>query len=852
MFLRHIPILRLQWIPLLVLLFFCPCETAVAGITGILEGKIRDKQTGEGLPAVNILVIGLNVGAVTDENGFYRIGNIRGGVYDVRVSLMGYKKIVMKGITIYPDLKTRLDLELETASVELPAMEVVAEQPVIRIDQAVTAYQIAKNRIDQLPISKFQEVIGLQPGTTQEGNIRGGKTTDALYLVDGIPIQDVIGGGIGTSLPKSSVNSLTLMTGGLDAEYGNALGGVINVVTRSGDNTHQISFRFERDNWLPERIDKQVNRSLESELTVSGPIIPDRLFYFSADKIALSDTRWWQDFQHYFSSPIDREISGLSKLEYVFSPTLRIGLQGIYSFHHWRDYEYSWRFNLDGLPAETKNSFRLALLLSHSLSNTMSYTVTLSAFSTHSRINDGDKEDMTLLPYEYDLYLRYILHGSRNWWEDTRQYVYSLKSDLTWQVRGVHLVKAGITLNQYHIVSDLVKYEPQLTYFGKPISGASLLNYSNAYDYRPRSGSVYLQDKIDMADQGANVTFGMRWDFLDPRAERPLVEFIPTSSTEYTEKVNGSVPASFKQQISPRIALSFPLMPGSFFFINYGQYFQFPLFNYLYSGLNPVQLKYGTKNVQAGNVDLEPESSTLWEFGCKQNIKGNIVLTMTYFQKNMTNQIDTKTLIPFDSKSAGDYGFASYVNNSSGSAYGFEGVISREQSENISGSLSYTYMVTEGFSDYANQGLNIAQWGFKLAALSYPLSWDQRHTIKADIDFTAPGNIQSNVVIMYNSPRPYTYFPTRDGYTALDTSKMLLPNNARMNDFVTVNCKVSKKFELSSPGRIVLTVYTDIQNLLNRKNIKWMDSEGRIGGELNDPGGYYEPRRVRVGLQIDL
>jgi hypothetical protein len=152
-----------------------------------------------------------------------------------------------------------------------------------------------------------------------------------------------------------------------------------------------------------------------------------------------------------------------------------------------------------------------------------------------------------------------------------------------------------------------------------------------------------------------------------------------------------------------------------------------------------------------------------------------------------------------------------------------------------------------------NQTINLAQWGFPVAARPYPLSWDQRHTIKADADFFLFWGMQMNVIVLYNSPRPYTFYPTRDGFTPLDSTKAFLPNNARMEDVLFVNFKLSKEFSLGceTPGSRVI-VYADARNALNAKNIRWIDSNGRVGGELRDPGAYYDPRRIRVGARVEF
>ncbi|MBI3787443.1 MAG: TonB-dependent receptor, partial [Ignavibacteriales bacterium] len=632
------------------------------GITGILEGRILDKANHEPLIGVNVVVVGTAYGGVTDKDGYYQVNNVRAGLYDVRFSIIGYKTLMMRKVTILPDLRTRLDIQLEASAVEFEAVEVKAERPLIQRDQAATAFSIGELKLEKLPVTKFQEVLMLQPGTTLEGNVRGGKTNEVIYLIDGLPVQDVIGGGLGANLPRSSISGLTIHTGGFEAEYGNALSGVVNIVTKGGSNEHKFGARIEKDDWLPERWNEQQDRATELELSASGPLPLQNFYYYAANTVSTSDTRWWQDMRRFFLSPFSQEFTGFGKVEYLPSPTLRLSAQIIYSLKQWHDYEFSWRFNLNGLPKRNRNSYRAALILSNTLSENSFFTVSLSRFYLSSQIGEGSKEDLTLEPYQYDFFLRYVVAGNRNWLADTRQTIYSLKADYTMYFAKMHLIKAGIEFNQYNIFSDVVKYDPQTTYFGKPIEGAALLNYSNSYNYYPRSGSVYLQDKLEIVRDGSNLSFGVRWDFLDPTAERPIVEYIPTSPTEYQQQVTGRVKSKFKHQISPRIAFAGPAGPLSFFFVNVGYYFQFPLFDYLYSGINPAQLRGGAKNVLAGNPDLEPERTISWEAGFKHGINENVVASITYFKKNFTNQIDAKTLIPFDSKAAGDYGFASYVN----------------------------------------------------------------------------------------------------------------------------------------------------------------------------------------------
>lgn len=832
---------------------FVLSAVAYAGVTGILEGKVVDKKTKEPLIGVNVFIKSLNTGTITNESGFYRINNIRAESYTVQFSLLGYAPVTVRSVLIQPDVRNRVDVELSESTMELKAVEIISQKPLIQKDQPATAYSISAPKIGKLPITTFQEIIGLQPGVTLEGNVRGGKINEVTYVVDGVSVQDNISGGLGTDLPKSSISGITIYTGGFEAEYGNALSGVVSVLTKSGNNSPNYSFRYERDQFLPITQAQQTDRAQELEFLVSGPIVEDKFFYLTSNAGRISDTRWWQDFDNFFPSPISKDFSGVTKLDYALTQDDRFTAQAVYSLKQWYDYEYSWRFNLNGVPNRARNSIRYSLSYNHIFSEYSSITSSLSRMYIRSHVNTKKVIDLVIEPYEYDLFYRFVIGGEKNWWADTRQIIYTSKTDFTSTIDKSHIFKAGIELNQYDIFSDLVKYDPQTTYFGKPLENAPLLNYSNSYTYFPRTGHVYIQDKMEFLGDGSSLSLGLRWDFLDPRASRPIVEFIPKGgANEYFQVPKGSKKATFKKQLSPRLAFVTPISVNSIIFINYGQYFQYPLFDYLYSGINPSQFRDGARSVLVGNPDLEPERTLAWELGYKNAFDENHVASITYFRKNTKNQIDSKTLVAFDSKFAGDYGFSSYVNNAEGEAYGIEFVVARERDERLSGSISYSLMSTEGTSELANQSINLAQWGFPIRATKYFLSWDQTHTVKVDIESKILYEIESNVNVLYNSARPYTFFPTRDGFTPVDPARDFIPNNRRMKNVLIANFKLSKDYFLNEEKTSSIRFYADIRNLFNTKNVRWFDSNGKIGGELEDPSAYYELRRVHAGFTVDF
>lgn len=826
------------------------CTFALAGTSGILEGTVIDKDTKEPLIGVTVLISGTTQGAATNSEGFFQIDNLEAGTYDVRFSIVGYQSLIYRKVTVRQDLRTRISIELLQSAVQLMEMDITAERPLIEKDVTGTDYSIGNSQVDKLPVRDVQDLITLFPSVTQEGNVRGGKSTEVVYMVDGLPLQDQVGGGLGGSLPKSAITEFSMQSGGFDAEYGNALSGVVNIVTRRGGDKHTILVRGEKDELLPISMDQQTNKQTETELTFSGPIIPERLHYFSANTFQWSDSRWWQDFDRFFNSPVNSDYTGMGKIDYTLSSRIQLTGEEVYSLKDWRDYEYSWRFNLTGLPPEHRSTFRTTAILSQSVSDKIHYTVSLSDYYLRSQLGNN-KSDINLTPYQYDFFLEYITSGSEAYWADTRQHIYTAKNDWMIQPNPHNVLKFGFEVNQYDISSDVIKYEPQTTYFGKIIPDAPLLNYSDSYHYFPRTGSLYLQDKLEVEKDGAVVNLGFRWDFMDPRSQRPVVEYTTpdSSSGQYQSQVTQYVPASIKQQVSPRMGLSFPLAWNMLITMNYGHYFQFPLFDYLYSGTNPQQLKNGV-SVLVGNPDLKPERTHAWEISMKYGLDERTLLTLTYFKKEFIDQIDSKTFLPSKARLAGDFGYAEYINNAFANAEGLEVVLMRTHDDHLSGSISYSLMRTEGVSDYVNQGINLQQWGFPVLNEPYPLSWDQLHTIKISADALLPGDIVCNILWSFNTGRPYTYYPTKDGYTPVDTTVPFIPNNARLPANSVLNLKFSKKITLG--GISGMMFYADIQNLFNALNPKWADSNGRIGGQLGDPSAYYDPRRVMVGVRYEM
>ncbi|UCE18570.1 MAG: TonB-dependent receptor [Gemmatimonadota bacterium] len=835
---------------LLALLIIVLNHNIYAGTVGTLVGTVVDKESKEPLPGVNILILGTHFGAATGKEGKFIIHNIPAGVYRIKASLLGFTPYIVENVAIIMDLRTNLDIQLEASVLELGREVVVrAERPLIQQDITSSTHSITGDKIEEMPIDSFKDVVMLQPGATADGHIRGGRETEVLYLVDDLPIQEAIAGGQGSDLPNASIVEMTVQTGGFNAEYGNAMSGIVNIVTKSGGDDHKIRVEGSDD-----RVGiQESNHTTEVEVLASGPLRRGTVTYFLSSNVRLSDTRWHQHMTPVFGSPIEKNYNSIGKVNVTLSPNLRLTTQILYSYWDWREYEFRWYRNLEGLPPRQKWSYRLSATLTHTLSPKTFYKLSLSHYTIHDKLGEGDKEDLDLnQAWEYERPFNYfVIQGERLWWQDAKENISILKGDISRQIGDIHLLKCGAEFQYFDLEKDLLKIEHKRTFWGRTLFDENddpiPLEFSSYYKYRPWQLALYVQDKMDNEWFAANI--GLRYDLLDPRAKRPLVEWVPTTETEYEhgQSVKAWVPAGRKSQISPRIGFSFPVIEKGFFFFNFGYFFQIPLFDYLYTGLD-FDLKKGAR-LLFGDPDLKPERTKAYEFSYKHELRQDLLGSITYFQKETSNLIDTKTFLNPDSKAEED-GFVQYVNLPYAESKGWELILDKKYSHLTSGKLSYTYMTAKGFSANAEQGLNYFMWGFEIPNEMYYLSWDQRHTVVLDLFIGVPQQWGANVVWRWHSPRPYTKYPSEDGLLQRPDEEEVLfkPNNERMESVTYLDIKFTKDFRI---GRsLAFMGYVDVRNLFDRKNLLWVAADGEAGGELGDPSAWDVGRRVTLGVKF--
>ena len=219
----------------ILLTIFSLFSTIFAGQTGKLSGKIIDRDTNEPVIGANIIVEDTFFGAAADIDGYYYINNIPPGQYTVVVTAIGYRKTIVTNVQIRIDLTTNLDVELISEAIELgEEVVVVADRPLVIKDLTSTKETVSAEDISMMPVEDINAVVNLQAGV-MDGHFRGGRSNEVAYLIDGIPVTDVFNGGNAVEIENGSVRELEVISGTFNAEYGQAMSGVVNIVTKEGN-----------------------------------------------------------------------------------------------------------------------------------------------------------------------------------------------------------------------------------------------------------------------------------------------------------------------------------------------------------------------------------------------------------------------------------------------------------------------------------------------------------------------------------------------------------------------------------------------------------------------------------------
>jgi hypothetical protein len=272
------------WLAVLFLMASIATVGMAQETTGALQGTVKD-STGAVVPGAKVTVATATLvgtkSLTTDSKGYYHFSNLPPGDYTITVEMKGFTTLKRQNVGLEVGKSPSVDLTLAVGA-EATVVEVSSENPAIDVTSVTTQTTVSSDVISYVPRgTSFQSVIqfapsasneplmgstgtngtgAVSPGSGTNGNaygysIGGGADSENSYLVEGQETANLIGGYSHTSVPFDFIDQVQVKSSGIQAEYGGALGGVINVIMQKGSTKYHgsvfVSFQDSSMNAYP-------------------------------------------------------------------------------------------------------------------------------------------------------------------------------------------------------------------------------------------------------------------------------------------------------------------------------------------------------------------------------------------------------------------------------------------------------------------------------------------------------------------------------------------------------------------------------------------------------------------------
>lgn len=809
------------------LLFLCFPFILFGGVTGKITGVVKDSQTGEPLIGANILIEGTNLGAATDLNGNYVILNIPPKKYSVKVSFIGYETTTIKNVSVVVDQTTQLNIDLRSQSIQVQDVVVTAKTPLIQKDLTSSISVVTREEIESLPVQTFTELLSLQAGVVGSGSnlhVRGGRSNEVAYMIDGTLVTDPLLGGLATQINNDAIQEMSLLSGTFNAEYGNALSGVVNIVTRDGSDEYSgkieartSEFGVQRYNDLHEN---RINASL------SGPIFSPQFNFFITGEI---DKRG-----SYLPFGFRNDKSFFAKISTTIIPNVKISLTNRGSLGKNQNYNHSYKYIPKQYLITNTDSWQSTLSFTHTIANNFFYDVKFSYFNQgyNSGVGKDTSEYLGTSDFQYfdeygDGFEFYKLANPLEL-VNSRTATFDLKSDAVWQIGTMNEVKFGLSYKK-HWAKLFEIYDPKRNF-----------PYIDDYFENPFEGAAYVQDKIELPYLVINL--GVRFDYLNANAifrDDPL-------------KPNSNIKVKSRSQISPRFGIAHPISDKTKLHFSYGHFFQNPDFQYLFEN---KQYDLNVREPLFGQPNLDAQRTISYEVGIAHQFSDRTALNLTAYYRDITGLIGTRYYFPFID---GRYtGYTLYVNEDYANIKGFELTLDVRPDKYFSGGLTYTYAVAKGSASSETEQYP----GTEESTQLYFLDFDRPHVFNASGTYIIPENeglelfgekifqnMDFSVIFKASSGAPYTPGGRDVGFVE--------KNSLRQPGIYNIDLMIGKEIKIYND--MTLRIFAEILNLTDHRNILYVytdtgDPEFTQQGDysieyMKDPSNFGPPRSIRLGF----
>jgi outer membrane receptor for ferrienterochelin and colicin len=869
---------------------------ALAGTTGKISGTVKDEATGEPVIGASILVDGTRLGAAADVNGYYVILNVPPGRYTVIASAVGYQKATTSNVSVQIDLTSKVDFNMKNESVNMKEVVVTAEQPVVRKDLTSVEAHVDAEQIKNIPVTEVHDVLALQTGVTVDNgggiHIRGGRTSEVAYWVDGRPITDVYDNGQSVSISNNSLQELQVISGTFNAEYGNSMSGIVNIVTKDGGRDYSGSLNFWTGDYISghsdifyniDKVSPVANANIEASLSGPIPGAGDRLTFFTTGRFYKNDgyfygIRKFTPHRYFTAAELadsgeavslnDQKLySGQAKLTYQISSMVKLSLGALGSRRDYRDYNHAYTLNPDGDVRKHDRGNDLSAQLTHTLSSSAFYTLSV-ARSYHEYFEylyddpyDSRYVDPNYFNTQSDEFLSAGTNAHRY---DRNTTTWDFKGDYTAQLTPVHQFKAGAEFRLHKLFAEDINPVPATDANGQqivPYTPAILPDTSTShslYTYYPREFSLYAQDKIEY--QNVIINFGLRFDYFDPNANiladqqdpdvyQPfklehqyhdtnndgIIEPSEQTAANHTTLAERETywwkPASKKYQVSPRFGVAYPITDKGVIHFSYGHFLQIPSFTNLYDGSQYKVTEAGGTQGPFGNPDLKPQRTVMYELGLQQQLTEDVGIDVTGFYRDVRDWVSSSVAIP---TIIAGVNYIIYVNKDYENVRGITISLNKRPSDYFSYNISYSYQIAEGTNSNPSDEYYTQVNGGSPVKTLIPMSWDQPHTFNGTLGI---GDNKFGVFFIgrYGSGMPYTPTYISSTQRGSSLSSALPTNSQRKPSNMTFDMRVFKTLTI---GKQSVTLSVKMFNLFDTENAN------DVFSDTGDPNRTLQGRNV--------
>ena len=437
----------------------------------------------------------------------------------------------------------------------------------------------------------------------------------------------------------------------------------------------------------------------------------------------------------------------------------------------------------------------------------------------------------------------YYQHRTENRW--------TLDFKFTSQVTKEHQIKTGFKIQRQKLTMADVRY-PYYPYNGIPDGGSwpDIGTFREFYTRKPIMGAIFLMDNIEYGEMIAKL--GARLDFFIQPDD--VVYMTEAEVAELSLDPNRPIVIDrYRNRVSPRIGVSYPILEKAKVYFNYGHFYELPELRFMYS--RPTQASNAFRIY--GNPNLDFTKSIAYEFGIQYAISNTYKLDVSGFYKDYFGLINT-----IESR-RGPVTWEFHDNVDYGRARGIEAELEKMAGGYVVGRLNYQYAFAFGKSseDMSNY---YARYGEEeIAIKEYPLDWDIRHQLTLNLDLRVPkddhpkifglkmpDNWGVNVIWQYGTGFPFTPATSYPGLEkTLRRNESPLPNSKRMPATSNVDLRFNKDFDF---WKFSYSFTIWVNNLFDRRNVyKVFDNTGRADTGVNYYNDYLGDYVTLPGYEID-